>query len=85
MHFALIKTHIKFIPTENRDLNSLVGPSETSKSQLQYNWLQNGNLWTKFDKKLIFYRHSQPLYSFTQTKIEIFEFGQAVNIEFEDS
>ena len=45
---------------------SLVGPSETGKSQLIYNWLKIGTFQPKFDKIYFFYQHSQPLYDGNQ-------------------
>ena len=35
---------------KNRVFNSLVGPSETGKMQLIYNWLNLGKIQPKFDK-----------------------------------
>ena len=48
---------------------SLVGPSETGKSQLIYNWLKIGTFQPKFDKIYFFYQHSQPLYDVKQKEI----------------
>ena len=56
----------KLISTKNRFFISLVGPSETGKSQLIYNWLKTGTFQPKFDKFYIFYQHSQPLYDVMQ-------------------
>ena len=36
--------------TKNRVFFLLVGPSETGKLQLIYNWLKNGTVQPKFDK-----------------------------------
>ena len=38
IHFALTKAINKLISTKNRVFNSLVGHSETGKTQLIYNW-----------------------------------------------
>ena len=62
----------KLISTKNRVFISLVGPSETGKSQLIYNWLKNGTFQPKFDKIYFFYQHSQPLYDIMQKEIEKF-------------
>ena len=64
---------------------SLVGPSETGKSQLIYNWLKNGTFYLKFDKFYFFYQHSQPLYDVMQTEFENLEFVRGKNFEFIDS
>ena len=45
---------------------SLVGRSETGKSQLFYNWLKIGNFQTKFDKIYFSNQYSQPLYNVMQ-------------------
>ena len=73
------------ISTKNRVFISLVGPSETGKSQLIYNWLKIGTFQPKFDKIYFFYQHSQPLYNVMQKEIENLEFVQGVNFEFIDS
>ena len=44
----------KVTATKNRVFNSLVGPSETGKSQPLYNWLKNGTFQQKFDKIYFF-------------------------------
>ena len=75
----------KLISTKNRVLISLVGPSETGKSQLIYNWLKIGTFQTKFDQIYFFYQHSQPLYDVMQKEIENLEFVPGVNFEFIDS
>ena len=75
----------KLISTKNRVFISLVGPSETGKSQLIYNWLKIGKLQPKFDKIYFFYQHSQPLYDVMQKEIENLEFVQGLNFEFIDS
>ena len=75
----------KLIFTENRVFISLVGASESGKSQLIYNWLKIGTFQTKFDKIYFFYQHSQPLYDVMQKEIESLEFVQGVNFEFIDS
>ena len=76
----------KLISTKNRVFISLVGPSETGKSQLFYIWLKIGTLFQpKFDKLIFFNQHSQPLYDVMQKEIENLEFVQGVNFEFIDS
>ena len=75
----------KLISTKNRVFISLVGPSETGKSQLIYNWLKIGTFQPKFDKIYFFYQHSQPLYNVMQKEIEKLEFVKEVNFEFIDS
>ena len=44
----------KLISTKNRVFISLVGPSETGKSELIYNWLKLETFQTKFDKIYFF-------------------------------
>ena len=75
----------KLISTKDRVFISLVGPSETGKSQLIYNWLKIGTFQPKFDKIYFFYQHSQPLYDVMQKEIKNLEFVQGVNFEFIDS
>ena len=75
----------KLISTKNRVFISLVGPSETGKSQLIYRWLKIGTLQPKFDKFSFFYQHSQPLYDVMQKEIENLEFVRGVNFESIDS
>ena len=75
----------KLISTKNRVFSSLVGPSETGKLQLIYNWLKVGTFQPKFDKIYFFNQHSQPLYDAMQKEIQSLEFVQGVNFEFIDS
>ena len=75
----------KLISTKNGIFFSLVGPSETGKSQLIYNWLKIGTFQPKFDKIYFFYQHTQPLYDVMQKEFENLEFVQGVNFEFIDS
>ena len=75
----------QIISTENRVFVSLVGPSETGKSQLIYNWLKIGTFQPKLDKIYFFYQHSQPLYDVMRKEIESLEFARGVNFEFIDS
>ena len=75
----------KLISTKSRVFISLVGPSETGKPQLIYNWLKNGKFQPKFDKIFFFYQHSQPLYDVMQKEIDNLEFVQGVSFEFIDS
>ena len=76
---------INLISTKNRDFISLVGPSETGKSQFIYNWLKIRTFQPKFDKIYFFYQQSQPLYDVMQKEIENLEFVREVNFEFIDS
>ena len=73
----------KLISTKNRVFISLVGPSETGRSQLIYNWLKIGTFQAKFDKIYFFNQHCQPLYNVMQKEIKNLEFVQGVNFEFE--
>ena len=57
IHFTLTKIMNKLISTENGVFIALVGPSETGKSQLIYNWLKIGIFQPKFDKNYCFYQH----------------------------
>ena len=85
IHFTLTKIMNELISTKNRVFILLVGPSETGKSQLIYNWLEIGTFQTKFVKIYFFYRHSRPLYDVMQEELENLEFVQGVNFEFFDS
>ena len=76
---------IKLISTKNRVFNSLVGPSETGKSPLFYNWFKLETFQPKFDKICFFYQHFQPLYKNMQKENENLDFVQGVNFEFIDS
>ena len=75
----------KLIYTTICVFTSLVGPSETGKSQLIYNWLKIGTFKPKFDKKYMFYQQSQPLYDVMHKEIENLVFVQGVNFELIDS
>ena len=75
----------KLISTKNRVFISLVGPSETVKSQLIYNWLKIVTFQPKCDKIYFFYQHSQPLYDVMQKGIENLKFVRGVNFEFIES
>ena len=75
----------KLISTNNRVFISLVGSSETGKSQLNYIWLKIGTFQTKLDKIYFFYQHSQLLYDVMQREIGNLEFVRGVNFEFMDS
>ena len=75
----------KLISTKNQVFISLVGPSETGKSQLIYNWLKIGIFQPNFDKIYFFNQHSQPHYNVMQNEIENLEFVRGVNFEFIDS
>ena len=75
----------KSISTKNRVFTSLVGPSETGKTQLFYNGLKIGTSQPRFDKIYFFSQLSQPLYDVMQKEIESLEFVRGVNFEFFDS
>ena len=85
IHFTLAKIMNRLISTKNRVFISLVGPSETGKSQFSYNCLKIGSFQPKFDKIHFFNQHSQPLYDVMQNEIENLEFVRGVNLEFIDS
>ena len=85
IHFTLTKIMNMLTSTKNRVFISLVGPSESRKSQLIYNRLKIGTFQPKFDKIYFFYQHLQPLYDVMQKEIENLEFVQGVNFEFIDS
>ena len=54
-HFTLTKAMKMLISTKNRVFISLVGPSETEKSQFIYNWLKIRKFQLKFDKIYFFF------------------------------
>ena len=85
IHFTFTKAMNNLISTKNRVFISLVGPSETGKSQFIYNWLNIGTFQPKVDKIYFFYQHSQPHYDVMQEEIENLEFVRGVNFEFIDS
>ena len=73
------------ISTKNRVFISLVGPSETGKLQLIYNWLKIVTFQPKFDTIYFFYQHSQLVYYVMPKEIENLEFVRRVNFEFFNS
>ena len=75
----------KLFSKKNRVFISLVGPSETGKSQLIYNGLEIGTFQPNFEKIYYFYQHSQPLYDIMKKDIEKLDFVGGVNFEFIDS
>ena len=75
----------KLIFTKNRVFKSLVGPSETGKSQLIYNWLRDRTFQPKLEKIHFFYQQSQTLYDVMQKKNGSLEFVQGVKLEIVDS
>ena len=75
----------KLISTKKRVFISLVGPSETGKSQLIYSWLKVGTIQPKFDRIYFPNQHSQPLYDVMQEEFEILEFVRGVKFKFIDS
>ena len=74
----------KLSSTNNRVFISLVGPSETGKSQFISNWLKLRTFQPKFDEVYFFYQHSQPLYDVMQKGIDDLVFVRGVNFEFVD-
>ena len=76
IHFTLTKAMNNLISTKNRVFISLVGPSETGKSQLIYNWLKIGTFQAKFDKIYFFYQHSLPLSDVMQKEIKNLEWNK---------
>ena len=84
IHFTLTKILNNLICTENRVFISLVGPSESGKSQNICNRKKVGTFQLKFDK-IFFNQHSQPLYDVMQKGIENLEFLRGVIFEFIDS
>ena len=75
----------KLISTKNRVFISLVGPGESGKSPLIYEWLKNGTFQPNFDRIIFFYQHFQPLYEQMQKEVENLDFVQGVNFDFNDS
>ena len=75
----------KLISTKNRVFFSLVGPSETGKTQPISNWPKIGTFQPKFDKINFVYQHFQPLHDVTQKEIKNLEFVRGVNFEYIDS
>ena len=75
----------KLISTKSRVFISMFGPSETGKSQLNYNWLRIGTLQPKFNEIYIFSQLSQPLYDVIEKGIENLEFVRGVIFEIIDS
>ena len=75
----------KLISTKNRVFMSMVGPSESGKTQLIYEWLTNGTFQPKFDKIYFFYQYYQSLYDKMQKEIDCIEFVKGVNFEMIDS
>ena len=73
----------KLYSTKNRVFISLIGPSETGKSQLLCNWLKLGTFEPKLDN--FFNQHSQVLRDVMPEEIEHLEFVSGVNFEFIDS
>ena len=81
IHSTLTKILYKLIFTENRVFFSLVGPSETGKSQFIYNWLRIGIIEPKFDKSCFFINIIN-LSTMLCKKNENLEFVRGVNFEF---
>ena len=79
------ETMNKLISTKSRVFMSMVGPSESGKTQLIYEWLTNVTFQPKFDKIYSFYQYYQSLYDKMQKEIDCVEFVQGVNFELIDS
>ena len=75
----------KWISTKNRIFITLVGPSETRKSELIFNLLKKGTFQPKIVKIYFFYQHHQPLYGVMQKEIEKLVLVHSVMFEFIDS
>ena len=63
----------------------MVGPSESGKSQLIYEWITNRTFQPKFDKIYLFYQYNQSLYDKMKKEIDCIEFVKAVIFELIDS
>ena len=63
----------------------MVGPSETGKLQLIYNWLKIRTFQSTFDKIYVLYQQSQTLYDVMQKEIEKLEYLRGVNFDIFDS
>ena len=61
----------KLISTKHRVFISLVGPSETEKSELLYNWLKIGTFQTKFDIIIFFINILNLLTMLCKNKLKI--------------
>ena len=61
----------KLISTKNRVFISLVGPSETGKSQLICNWLKIGTFQPQFDKIYFFINMPNFFMIFCRKKLNI--------------
>ena len=59
----------------------MVGPSESGKTQLIYEWLTNGTFQPKFDKIYFFYQNYQSLYDKMQKEIDCIEFVNGVKLK----
>ena len=85
IHFTITKILNKVLSTKNRVFISLVGPFETEKLQLIYNWLKIGTFQPKFDKFYSFYQHSQTLYDVMPNEIQNLQIVTGVKFEIIDS
>ena len=61
----------KLISTKYRVFNSLVGPSETGKSQLIYNLLKIGTFQPKFEKIYFFFNIPNLITMLCKRKLKI--------------
>ena len=64
---------------------SMVGPSESGKTELIYEWLSNGTFQPKFDEIYFFYQYYQSLYNKMQKVFDCIEFVKGVIFELIDS
>ena len=71
----------KVISIKNRILLSLIGPNDSGKTYLIYEWLKIGTFQLKFDNIYFFYQHPQPLYDVMQKENDNLEFVQGVHFE----
>ena len=62
-----------------------MGPGESKKPQLIYQWLRHDTLQPKFDEILFFSQHFQTLYEVMLNEVENIEFVQGVAFNFIES
>ena len=75
----------KLISTKNRVFMSMVGPSESGKTQLIYECLISGTFQPKFDKIYFLHQYYHSLYNNMQKEMDCIEFVKGVNFELIDS
>ena len=79
LYSTFSKAMNKITSTKERIFICLVGPSESGKSQLIFDWLKIGTFQPEFDKNFYFFHCYQPLHSQMQRKN--LKFIQGVNFE----